>query len=159
MKNDMRITYPLWQVGVVVILMALVLLSGFSSNPLRTGVFYVEGKIGVLRVVIMLIFIICFLLFYWRIVQHNKRMPKHKIEFFSWKPQEYMDDDELFQEVTKRATKKVYTYFVCSIPILAGLSIMYQLGTVWMVLGLLILSIGQYVIYYTEIRKYVGEVE
>ncbi len=160
MKSDMRIAYPLWQMGVIMLLMTVVLVTSFSSDPFEDGAFKfltnVQGELGVLKGIIVFVFIVYYLLFYWRVVQHNKRMPRYKINLFSWKPQEYMEDDELFQEVTKRATKKVYTYFVWSIPFLAGLSLVYQTGTVWTVMGLLLLSMGQYVIYYTEIRKYMG---
>jgi len=158
MKKDMRITYPLWQMGTAMILIVVVLMTGFSSNPFEDGVikFFTDGqgKLGVLKGILVLVFVVYFLLFYWRVVQHNKRMPKHKINLFSLKPQEYMEDDELFQEVTKRATKKVYTYFVWTIPFLAGLSMGVQSGTIGTVIGLLLLSMGQYLIYYREIRKY-----
>lgn len=160
MKNDMRITYPLWQMGAIMILMVVVLMTGFSSNSIEDGIFTFftneQGELSILKGILVLIFIVYFSVFYWRVVQHNKRMPKHKINLFSLKPQEYMEDDELFQEVTKRATKKVYTYFVWTIPFLAGLSLASQLGTVWTVMGLLLLSMGQYFIYYKEIKKYTG---
>ncbi|MEK5039202.1 hypothetical protein [Sporosarcina sp. FSL K6-3457] len=160
MKKDMRITYPLWQMGAIMILMAVVLMTGFSSNPFEDGVikFFTDGqgKLDVLKGILVLIFVVYFLVFFLRVAQHNKRMPKHKINLFSWKPQEYMEDDELFQEVTKRATKKVYTYFVWTIPFLAGLSMGFQSGTIGTVMGLLLLSMGQYFIYYKEIKKYTG---
>ncbi|MFJ7934937.1 hypothetical protein [Sporosarcina sp. NPDC096371] len=165
MKNDMRITYPLWQMGAISILMVLVLMTSYSSNfeTFNDGGFEFainfQGKLGVLWGITLLVFIVYAWLFYWNVVKHNKQMPKHKINAFSWKPQEYMEDDELFQEFTKRATKKVYSYFVWAIPFLASLYLVFQVGTTGMILGLLLLSMGQYVIYYTEIRKYMGEDE
>lgn len=160
MKKDMRVAYPLWQMGATMILMIVVLMMGFSSNSIEDGIFTFftneQGELSILKGILVLIFIVYFSVFYWRVVQHNKRMPKHKINLFSFKPQEYMEDDELFQEVTKRATKKVYSYFVWTIPFLAGLSIGFQAGTIGTVIGLLLLSMGQYLIYYTEIRKYMG---
>lgn len=159
MKNDMRITYPLWQMGITVIAMVLTGLVGLSSVFTvggRTFEVDVLGEWGVIWGVVLLVFVFYLALFTWNVAKHNKRMPKHKINVFSLKPQEYMEDDELFQEVTKRATKKVYTYFVLSIPLFAGLSLGLQVGTIGMVMGLLLLSMGQYLIYYTEIRKYVG---
>lgn len=160
LKNDMRITFPLWQMGFIVITMIITLLIGLSSvsivenNSFELGV-NLQGKWGVIWGVALLVLVFYLVLFSRNIAKHNRRMPKHKITVFSWKPQEYMEDDELFQEVTKRATKKVYSYFVLAIPLLAGLSIGFQIGTIGMVIGLLLLSIGQYLIYYTEIRKYV----
>lgn len=159
MKNDMRITYPLWQMGAIVIAMGFTLLAGLSSVFTvgdRAFEVNVQGGWGVIWGFALLIFVFYLALLTWNVARHNRRMPKHKINVFSWKPQEYMEDDELFQEVTKRATKKVYTYFVLSIPFFACLSLGLQVGTIGMVMGLLLLSAGQYLIYYTEIRKYVG---
>ena len=155
----MRITYPLWQMGAIVIAMVLTLLVGLSSDFTvedRGFEVNVQGEWGVIWGIALFVFFLYLVLFIWRIVRHNGRMPQHKINFFSWKPQEYMEDDELFQEVTKRATKKVYTYFVWTIPFLAGLSIGFQAGTIGTVIGLLFLSMGQYFIYYKEIKKYTG---
>ncbi|WP_313892945.1 hypothetical protein [Psychrobacillus sp.] len=145
MKNDMRITYPLWQMGAILLMILFTLLYGLSS--------YITNSI--LGIIFLLIIVYLVLLF-WNIAKHNKRMPNQKITIFSWKPQEYMDDDELFQEITKRATKKVYSYFVWSIPLLAGLSLGLSLGTIAVIVALLLLSFGQYLIYYREIRKYMG---
>lgn len=158
MKNDMRITYPLWQMGVIVIAMLLTWLVGLSSVFTvgdRTLEVNIQGEWGVVWGVVLLVFVFYLALFTWNVAKHNKRMPNHKINVFSWKPQEYMEDDELFQEFTKRATKKVYTYFVWSIPLFAGMSLGLQLGTIGMIMGLLLLSMGQYLIYYTQIKKYV----
>ncbi|HJF31433.1 MAG TPA: hypothetical protein K8V56_06585 [Sporosarcina psychrophila] len=158
MKNDMRITYPLWQMGVIVIAMLLTWLVGLSSVFTvgdRTLEVNIQGEWGVVWGVALLVFVFYLALFTWNVAKHNKRMPNHKINVFSWKPQEYMEDDELFQEFTKRATKNVYTYFVWSIPLFAGLSLGLQLGTIGMIMGLLLLSLGQYLIYYTQIKKYV----
>lgn len=148
MKNDMRITYPLWQMGAILLMILFTLLYGLSS--------YITNSI--LGIIFLLIVVYLVLLF-WNISKHNKRMPNQKITIFSWKPQEYMEDDELFQEITKRATKKVYSYFVWSIPLLAGLSLGSSLGKIGVVVALLLLSFGQYLIYYREIRKYMGEDE
>ncbi len=162
MKNDMRITYPLWQMGSIAILMAFVLVIGLSSvfTKFDDGGFEFsinfQGELGVIWGGILLLFIIYLVLFTWNVAKHNRKMPEHKIIIFSLKPQEYMEDDELFQEFTKRATKKVYSYFVLSIPFMAGLCVALQVGTIGMVMGLLLLSMGQYLIYYKEIRKYVG---
>lgn len=162
-KNDMRITYPLWQMGAIVILMALVLVIGVSSifTTFGDGGFELkvnlQGGLGIIWSGTLLVFIFYLLLFTWSVAKHNRLMPQQKINIFSLKPQEYMEDDELFQEFTKRVTKKVYSYFVWSIPFLAGLCVGFRVGTTGMVLGLLLLSMGQYLIYYKEIRKYVGK--
>lgn len=144
MKKDMRITYPLWQMGGGVLLVAFV----FFMNEQR--------GFGNMRDFIFLGLCVYIVFFSWNITKHNKEMPKHKIRFFTMTPQEYLEDDELFQEVTKRAAKKVYSYFNWSLPLFAGLSLGSKIGTEGMVIGILFLSMGQYLIYYKEMRKYVG---
>lgn len=161
----MRITYPIWQMGGIVLLMVLVLVMSLSSvfTIFEDGGFEFEfnlqGGLGMIWSGTLLVLLFYSLLFAWNVDKHNKQMPMHTINLFSWKPQEYMEDDELFQEFTKRATKKVYSYFVWAIPTLAAVGIGLRVGTTGMVLGLLLLSMGQYLIYYKEIRKYVGEDE
>jgi len=163
MKNDMRIMYPLWQMGAIVILLVLVLVIGFSSvfTTLENGGFefavnFHEG-LGVIAGGTLLLLFFYFLLFSWNVVKHNRLMPKHKIKVFSLKPQEYMEDDELFEEITKRATKKVYSYFVTALPILAAIYILLPIGKTLMIVGILLIAVGQFLIYYLEIRKYVEE--
>lgn len=163
MKNDMRITYPLWQMGFIGILMGLVLIIGFSSTfeVFDDGGFEFEFSLGNDMPFIFLgclaVFLLYSAIFHWKVSQHNKRMPKYKINTMSWKPQEYMEDDELFQEITKRATKKVYTYFVWALPLLAGFYAVLPLGRIWMISGLFLVAMGQYWIYYRTIKKYVAE--
>ena len=53
--------------------------------------------------------------------KHNKRNPSRQMKFMTLKPQEYMEDDELFEEVTRRATQKVYSYFTVALPFLSSI--------------------------------------
>ncbi|WP_342510852.1 hypothetical protein MKY34_12000 [Sporosarcina sp. FSL K6-1522] len=112
MKNDMRITYPLWQLGAIAILMVFVVLISYSadftiySNGGFEFAISFEGELGIVWGVISLIFVVYLVLFIWSIIMHNNRMPQHKIQIFSWKPQEYMEDDELFQDLRNEQRKK-----------------------------------------------------
>ena len=164
MKNDMRVTYPLWQMGSIAILMALVLLIGYSSTftLFEDGgfefEFSIESKLyGIFFSASLIALIIYMTVFSWRIFRHNKRLPNQKINMLSLRPQEYMEDDELFQEITKRATKRVYSYFVVALPVLAGFYMGVPIGRTWMIFGILFVALGQYWIYYRTIRKYVME--
>jgi len=161
MKNDMRITYPLWQMGSIVILMGLVFLIGNSAKfeVYNEGGFMLSVDLdlvtGLIVYVLLLLYLITLITFIVKIGKHNKRFPLKKISLLSLKPQEYMDDDELFQEVTKRATQKVYSFFSVAIPTIAIFFIMLPIDRVWMILGVLSMSLFQYLIYYVTLRKYV----
>ncbi len=92
-----------------------------------------------------------------KLLKHNRIYPDKKLSPLYLKPPEYLEDDELFQQSTGHATKKVYTFFVTAIPILAVLYLVLPIGKMWMVIGILLLGFMQYLIYYLEIRKYVTE--
>lgn len=164
MKNDMRFTYPLWQMAGIFIIMGFVLLVGYAStmNTFPDGGFEFEislNKSSSIFMMVMLVSTVLYLLlFFLRIVKHNKIMPKHKISMTTYKPQEYLEDDELFQDVTKQATKKVYTYFAWMLPVMAGGYMMLPISKTWMIVGILIVAAGQYYIYYRTIRKFMSSV-
>ena len=163
MKNDMRITYPLWQMAFITILMGYVFLIGRSAKfeVFDEGGFMFTVNlelIGMILVnVIFLLVLILLISFIVKVGKHNKRFPKKKISLFSFKPQEYMDDDELFQEVTRRATQKVYSFFSVALPVIAVFFMMLPIPRIWMIMSILLLSLCQYWIYYRTIRKYVTE--
>ena len=163
MKNDMRITYPLWQMAFITILMAYVILIGRSANfeVYDEGGFMFTVNLGLVNMIlvnaIFLLMVILLISFIVKVGKHNKRFPKRKISLFSFKPQEYMDDDELFQEVTRRATQKVYSFFSVALPVIAVFFMMLPIPRIWMIMSILLLSLGQYWIYYRTIRKYVME--
>jgi len=165
MKKDMRVSYPLWQMGSIIILMILVLTIGYSSTftVFDEGGFEfqanIENGLGVVFSFTLLLLVFYMSLFSWKVFKHNRRLPESKINMLSIKPQEYMEDDELFEEITKRATKKVYSYYTWALPVLAGLYIGVPVGRTWMIFGILLVAAGQYLIYYKAIRKYVTEDE
>jgi len=164
-KNDMRVTYPLWQMGSIVILMALVLMIGYTSSFMvfADGGFEfqinLEDKLGVGFSATLLVLVLYMSLFSWKVFKHNRRLPERKIKMLSFKPQEYMEDDELFEEITKRATKKVYSYYTWALPALAGLYMGAPIGRAWMIFGILLVAAGQYLIYYSTIKKFIKEDE
>ncbi|MGN7409051.1 hypothetical protein [Sporosarcina sp. SAFN-010] len=164
MKNDMRITYPLWQMAGIFIIMGFVLLVGYAAtvNTFSDGgfgfEFSISGNSGILLNVMMVIVFLYLILFFYNIKKHNERMPKQKISMTTYKPQEYLEDDELFQDVTKQATKKVYTYFAWELPIMAVVYLMLPIGKMWMTVGVLLLAAGQYWIYYRTIKKFISSV-
>lgn len=163
MKNDMRVRYPVWQMGFIAIIMALVFLIGESAefelydDGGFTFTTQLEFWSGIIVATLLLTVFMMLILFIRSVSKHNKNFPRRKISLFSFRPQEFMDDDELFREVTRRATQKVYSFFSVALPIIAALFIILPVPRVWMVLGILALSLVQYLIYYSTIRKYVTE--
>ena len=162
MKNDMRITYPLWMMCFILLIVASIYLIGTTAVIEGRGTdeltFTLSLESNLLLFSILYILLIGSLItFFIKLVKHNRKYPHKKLPLFYLKPPEYIEDDELFQHVTGLATKKVYTFFISAIPILAVLYIVLPIGKMWMVIGLLFLGVIQYLIYYLEIRKYVAE--
>ncbi len=159
----MRVTYPLWQMGSIAILMVLVFIVGSSANfeVYDEGGFMLTFSLGFVKgmtvYVFLMLYLVTLIAFIAKVGKHNKRFPLQKISLLSLKPQEYMDDDELYQEVTRRATQKVYSFFSFALPVVAVFFIMLPISKVWMIISILLLSLFQYLIYYTTIRKYVAE--
>lgn len=164
MKNDMRFTYPLWQMAGIFIIMGFVVLVGYAAtmNTFPHGGFEFEINLNesssIFLVAMLVSAVLYLLLFCLRIAKHNRSMPQHKISMTSLKPQEYLEDDELFQDVTKRATQKVYTYFAWMLPIMAGVYMMFPISRTWMIVGILLVAAGQYWIFYRTIRNFVSSV-
>ena len=162
MKNDLRITYPLWMMCFILLIAASVYLIGTTAvvEGQDTGEFTFSLSLESNLIFFSILFVLLIgslLTFFIKLYNHNRNYPQKKFTLFYLKPPEYLEDDELFQQATGLATKKVYTFFVSAIPILAMLYIVMPIGKMWMVIGLLLLGFLQYLIYYLEIRKYVTE--
>jgi hypothetical protein len=164
MKGDMRYTYPLWQMGFILLLVALVTIIGytldyelFTSTSSFLFEFQLEG-VGFWCVAVWLVVLVIYLtIFSLKMNHHNKRNPSRQLKLMTLKPQEYMEDDELFEDVTRRATQKVYSYFTVALPSAAALFLILPIGKFGMLNILLFLAIGQYFIYYRTIRLYMKE--
>lgn len=162
MKNDMRITYPLWMMCFILLIAASIYYIGTTAVIEGRGIdeftFSISLESNLIFFSILLVLIVGSLItFFIKLFKHNRKYPHKKFRIFYLKPPEYIEDDELFQHATGLATKKVYTFFVSAIPILVLLYIVLPIGKMWMVIGLLLLGFMQYLIYYLEIRKYVAE--
>lgn len=162
MKNDIRITFPLWMMCFILLIAASIYFIGTTAVIEGRGMdeftFIISVDSNLIPFFILFVLILGSLItFFMKIIKHNRKYPHKKLSLFYLKPPEYIEDDELFQQVTGLATKKVYTFFSSAIPILAVLYIVMPIGKMWMVIGLLLLNFVQYLIYYLEIRKYVTE--
>lgn len=159
MKGDMRFKMPLWQMGFIFLLIVLTFSLGMSTtySNVTNGGFQFEVSfnsiVSLVMLVTVLILMISLVIFSIRIRRHNKQFPNKKINAFSFKPQEYIDDDEFFEEMTKRATKKVYSYYTWTLPLLVGLSLGGFWGRTAILIGILVVALGQYWIYYSTMKK------
>ena len=164
MKNDLRVTYPLWMMCFILLIAASIYLIGTTAvieghgTDEVTFIFSIESNLISFSILFVLL-IGSLITFFIKLAKHNRQYPHKKFSLFYLKPPEYLEDDELFQQATGLATKKVYTFFASAIPILAVLYLVLPIGKMWMVIGVFLLGFMQYLIYYLEIRKYVAEEE
>ena len=160
MKSDMRITFPLWMMCFILLIAASIYFIGTTAVVDGQGSGEVTFSLSLESNLILFSILTVLLLgslitFFIKLFKHNRKYPDKKLSPLYLNPPEYLEDDELFQQATGLATKKVYTFFVSAIPILAVLYIVLPIGKMWMVIGLLLLGFMQYLIYYLVIRKYV----
>ncbi|MDZ5470735.1 hypothetical protein SM124_03115 (plasmid) [Bacillus sp. 31A1R] len=108
--------------------------------------------IGILSIFSLLVLIFT-LVWFALIAKFNKKNPKRKISIFSIVPVEFREEDEGMQWLTNRACRKVYMFFYSALPLsflllfflddIKGLPVIIIIG----------LATGQYIIYWSEIRK------
>ncbi|WP_040285101.1 hypothetical protein [Sporosarcina koreensis] len=162
MKDDLRLTYPLWQMAGIGIAICFVLLIGYagSFNMFADGGLEVELSFntltGAAAIATLLVFVLYVVLFLRRVARHNREFPDHPISHVKFRPQEYMEDDELFEVFTQRATKKVYAYFNILLPALIAVFCLVPIPKTWIIVIICLASMGQYFIYYRTMRSYVA---
>ncbi|MGE7624197.1 hypothetical protein ACQKMD_14425 [Viridibacillus sp. NPDC096237] len=165
MKNDLRVMYPLWNIGAIVLLGNLLygLTHSFTIewNKGRDGAFefYITSSNSVWLICFTasaLFFLIYLPAYAYKIKQHNKLHPQQKVSVFRIQPNEYLEEDEMMRAVTQRATQKVYTFISYALP-LAVLIFLIPMNHFWYILIILLIAIIQNLMYYFEIRKYVKE--
>ena len=161
MKNDLRITFPLWMMCFILLIAASIYFIGTTAVVDGLGdevTFSLSLESNLISFSILSVLLLGSLItFFIKLFKHNRKYPDKKLSPLYLHPPEYIEDDELFQQATGLATKKVYTFYVSAIPILAMLYIVLPIGKMWMVIGLLLVGFLQYMIYYLEIRRYVTE--
>ncbi|QUW22634.1 hypothetical protein JSQ81_03350 [Sporosarcina sp. Marseille-Q4063] len=162
MKSDMRVTFPLWIMNFILLIAVSIYFIGTTAliegNGMDEFTFSLSLESNLMLFAILFVLIWGTLItFFIKLFKHNRKYPDKKLSPLYLTPPEYLEDDELFQQATGQATKKVYTFFVTAIPVLAVLYLLLPIGKMWMVIGLLLLGFMQYLIYYLEIRKYITE--
>lgn len=163
MKNDFRLQYPLWMMGFIVVLGLFAY--GISSpttevinNGTETSITYsIGGAMGMFAVGSVIVYLIMLLIFSLQLRKHNKNNPQQKVKAFSIRPPEYLEQDEGMTFITRKAAQKVYTYITWSLPLLAAFAIVFPVPRIFIIWGILLLALGQYWIYYREIRSHFKE--
>ena len=165
MKNDIRLTYPLWMMAFIVLLGIFAV--GIHSSTLEVNEtaaslsIQVEGFSFFLVFGSLVLYLIVLTTFIKKVQQYNKENPQQKISLFSLRPPEYLEADEGMMHITRRAVQKVYSFYSLALPALAAIVILYpfsvpRLAVIWAILAL---ALTQYWIYYLEIRKHFKEAE
>jgi len=165
MKNDFRVQYPLWQMAFIILFGGIAFsFTGASTEFINSeDEFSYSMKLetlesGVISVTILLTFILL-AIFTMKVSQHNKQNPDKKISMWQIRPVEYLEQDKGMTYITRRAAQKVYTFFSWAIPTIAMLYLIFDFSKFWMIVGILLIALMQYLIYYLEIRKHLKEVE
>lgn len=159
MKNDFRLQYPLWMMGFIIV---LGLFSYGLSSPVtevsETSITVSIGGVGgMFLVVSVIVYLIMLVIFAWKLKKHNKQSPTQRISPFSIRPPEYLEQDEGMTYITRKAVQKVYTFITWGLPLLAAFVIIIPMPRVFIIWGILLVALGQYWIYFREVRKHLKE--
>ncbi|MBB5180670.1 uncharacterized membrane protein (DUF485 family) [Planomicrobium koreense] len=160
MKNDFRLQYPLWMMGFIVVLglLAFGLSSPVTEVINERSIVISLGPVGTIFAVgSIVIYIIMLTIFLLKLKKHNKKNPAQRISPFSIRPPEYLEQDEGMTYITRKAAQKVYTFITWSLPALAGFAIALSMPRLYIIFGILLVALGQYWIYFSEIRKHLKE--
>ena len=163
MKNDFRLQYPLWMMGFIIVLGFLAY--GISSpitkvidTESETSITVSIGGAGVIFTVGSIILYTIMLTVFWlHLRRHNKRNPLQRISPFAIRPPEYLEQDEGMTYITRKASQKVYTFITWALPLLAAFAIVMPVPKIFIIWGILSIALGQYWIYYREVRKHLKE--
>ena len=162
-KNDFRLQMPLWNAGFVFILIFLLfsVVYGITTwdkdfeNLLENATYKSNHLAFIPFLVGAILFIIYIYLFILKVIQYNKMNPTRKINFSITITQipEFVDDDEMMQQITNAATRKVYVYYSNMIPLIL-LLLFLPLHRFIYILAISLMIIGQCFIYYRHLSKF-----
>ncbi|MBP3950229.1 hypothetical protein [Bacillus suaedae] len=168
-KNDFRVQFPLWNIALFVILIIFTYGAVYCADMLFndfTGAFRLENgrvvpNLELLRVFSIILgavlLILFFISYFIRIRRHNKLHLNQKLNAFTLlTPNEFLEDDEMFNQVTRNATKKVYSFYSQMLPLIVVIMLFPIDRYIFIVIIFLTLII-QNALYYREIRHYIEE--
>ncbi|WP_102691110.1 hypothetical protein [Rummeliibacillus pycnus] len=156
MRKDLRVQMPLWNIaaivemGAIIIPMLLSDIRWFDKDLIFS--LKMDYILGLISLGGIFLFVVSCILLILKTIQFNKENPNRKVNIFSLIPNEYIEDDEMFSQVTNKATRKVYTFLSGAIPML--IIVAAFLPKIWIVVLLILVAVILNFIYYVEIRKY-----
>ncbi|SDH63624.1 hypothetical protein [Alteribacillus bidgolensis] len=86
-------------------------------------------------------------------IYYNYKTPHRKIRIFTLIPYELKEEDEGHQYITYRACRKVYIYYYFAIPAAIIFLVIFNGNHLFPVFLLTVLGLGQYCIFWSEIKK------
>ncbi|KMJ59892.1 hypothetical protein AB685_03300 [Bacillus sp. LL01] len=166
MNQDLRVQLPLWTIVFCILLMPLtyslvqlfdLMIHNFDAffvvNGTETSFNWSLTPIHILIVSVVLL-LLFYIAFFKRYRKHNKENPGGKLYLFVFhRPGELLEDDEMLQQVSKNATRKVYILYANALPLLALLMVI-PIHRFYFIMGILIVIIVQNFLFYREIRQY-----
>lgn len=161
MKQDLRRTYPLWNMAFILILAVIAV--GLTSSSVKfiwaESSFGIEAQAldGLLMFAGIAAYLVLITIYLFALKSYNRKNPGRKISPFSIRPPEYMEEDEGMTFITRKAVQKVYTFITWSLPFLALVVIVFPIPKLLIVWGILAVAFGQNLIYYLEMRKHLKE--
>ncbi|WP_085506566.1 hypothetical protein [Thalassobacillus devorans] len=84
---------------------------------------------------------------------YNRKFPDRRFRIFTLIPYELKEEDEGHQYITYRACRKVYIYYYFAIPAAIVAVALFKGVELLPVIVLTVLGIGQYFIFWSEIKK------
>lgn len=151
---------PLWQ-----LMLALLLVSWFSYGAeagINSSTFNERGGFefstsGPFALIISVTALVVFLGAYLVVMRHNKRHPKNKLSIWQPYPPELLHGDEMLENASQGAAKRVYIYNNYALPIMMWTTLFYlqyplAIGSIFA----LYLS-GYYLTYLYSLWPYLGE--
>ncbi|SEM76170.1 hypothetical protein SAMN05192533_105222 [Mesobacillus persicus] len=106
-----------------------------------------------LFIIISVAYAIFVTIYFGVMVYYNRKFPDQKFRIFTLIPYELKEEDEGHQHITYRACRKVYIYYYFSIPAAIVVVALFKEIELIPVIVLTLLGIGQYVIFWSEIKK------
>lgn len=163
MKNDFRLSYPLWMMAFILLLGVLAFglnspIAEFVNTQTETSLtIKLEALEGFFVFGAIILYFVLLVIFMARLKKHNKENPAQKISPFAIRPPEYLEQDEGMTYITRKAVQKVYSFITFALPFLATLAIVLPIPRLLIIYGILAIAFGQYLIYYLEVRKHLKE--
>lgn len=95
-----------------------------------------------------------FVTFYFGLMMYyNRKFPDRRIRIWTFIPYELKEEDEGHQYITYRACRKVYIYYYFAIPAAIVVLAIFKEVELLPIIVLTALGIGQYFIFWSEIKQ------